>query len=142
MKILPPEVIVTNATPEDQKRMEDAILASLTADQQKEYESFRAEEKSNALEAVANRELSHLQSMTNLSPEQKDQAFAAFSEIASREFNLPVLEPGKDAEAIKEAVSARWAARQEALREILTPEQMAIYQQAGNPFASGTGTGG
>jgi RNA polymerase sigma factor (sigma-70 family) len=139
MKISPPNVIVTKATPEDQKKMEDTISASLTADQQKEYESFRAEEKANALEAVANRELSRLQSMTTLSPEQKDQAFAAFSEIAARESNLPVLDPGKDADAIMEAVEARWAARQEALSAILTPEQMAIYQQAGNPFRRGTG---
>ena len=139
MKIIPPDVIVTKATPEDQKKMEDTITASLTADQQKEYESFRAEEKANALEAVANRELSRLQSMTNLSPEQKDQAFAAFSEIASRESNLPVLEPGKDAEALQEARATRWADRQEALSAILTPEQMAIYQQAGNPFPRGAG---
>jgi RNA polymerase sigma factor (sigma-70 family) len=139
MKISPPNVIVTGATPEDQKKMEDTIIASLTDEQQKEYESFRAEEKANALEAVANRELSRLQSMTTLSAEQKDQAFAAFSEIASRESDLPVLDPGKDAEAIKEAVAHRWAARQEALSGILTPEQMAIYQQHGNPFARGTG---
>jgi hypothetical protein len=31
-------------------------------------------------------------------------------------------------------VDARWADRLEALGVILTPEQMAIYQQAGNPF--------
>jgi len=77
--------------------------------------------------------------MTTLSPEQKDQAFAAFSEIASRESNLPVLDPGKDADAIMEAAAARWAARQEALSAILTPEQMALYQQAGNPHKRGHG---
>jgi hypothetical protein len=139
IKISPPDVLVNKATPEDQKKMEDGINAALTADQQREYESFRAEEKANALEAVANRELSRLQSMTTLSTEQKDQAFAAFSEIASRESNLPVLDPDKEADAIREAVAARWAARQEALSAILTPEQMAIYQQHGNPFTRGTG---
>ena len=139
MKVSPPNVMVTKATPEDVKRMDDAISASLTAGQQEEYESFRADEKANALEAVANRELSNLQSMTTLSPEQKDQAFAAFSEIASRESMLPVLDPAKEAEAIQEAVAARWADRQDALRAILTPEQMALYQQAGNPFGRGTG---
>jgi RNA polymerase sigma factor (sigma-70 family) len=139
MEISPPNVLVRKATPEDLQKMEDGITAALTADQQREYASFREEEKANALEAVANRELSRLQSMTNLSPEQKDQAFAAFSEIASRESNLPMLDPDKNAEAIKEAVEARWAARQEALSAILTPEQMAIYQQAGNPFHRGAG---
>ncbi|MES2470035.1 MAG: sigma-70 family RNA polymerase sigma factor [Verrucomicrobiota bacterium] len=139
MKVSPPNVMVTKATPEDVKRMDDAISASLTAGQQEEYESFLAEEKANALEAVANRELSNLQSMTTLSPEQKDQAFAAFSEIASRESMLPVLDPAKEADAIQEAVAARWADRQDALKAILTPEQMALYQQAGNPFGRGTG---
>jgi hypothetical protein len=139
MKIIPPDVIVTKATPEDQKKMEDGIIAALTADQQKEYETFRAEEKANALEAVANRELSELQSITTLSPEQKDLVFAAFSEIASKESDLPVLEPVRDADAIRQAEKTRWAARQEALSAILTPEQMALYLQAGNPFHPGAG---
>ncbi|MES2705833.1 MAG: sigma-70 family RNA polymerase sigma factor [Verrucomicrobiota bacterium] len=141
IKIAPPNVIVTKASPEEVKKMEDAINASLTAGQQKEYAAFREEEKANALEAVANRELSNLQSMTTLSQEQKDQAFAAFSEIASRESTLPVLEPGgeREAQAIQEAVEARWADRREALSAILTPEQMAIYQQAGSGYKRGGG---
>jgi DNA-binding MarR family transcriptional regulator len=138
-KISPPNVIPLKPTSDDIKKMDEAVLASLTAVQQKEYEAFRAEERANVLEAVANRELSRLQSMTTLSPEQKDQAFAVFSEIASREATLPVLDPAKEAEAIREAEKARWAARQEALSAILTPEQMAVYQQAGNPFRRGAG---
>ena len=134
MKIIDNDTKVIRATSEDKKKMEDAISAALTADQQKEYESFRAEEKANAAEAVANRELSRLQSMTTLSPEQKDQAFAAFSEIASRESMQDLPEPGGKSDVMKDALETRWAARQEALGAILTPEQMAIYQQAGNPF--------
>lgn len=140
-KVDPPNVIPIKPTPEDLKKMEDSISAALTADQQKDYLTFREEEKANALEAVANRELSNLQSMMTLSSEQKDQAFEALSEIASREATLPVLEPGGDpeAKAIKEAVQARWADRQEALSSILTSEQMALYRQAGNPFKRGGG---
>lgn len=139
IKVSPPNVIVTKATPEDIQKMEDVIRDSLVADQQMEYESFRAEERANALEAVANRELSSLQSMTTLSPEQKDQAFAAFAEIASRESVRPVLDPAIETKAIEEAVKTRWADRLEALSSILTPEQLAIYQQAGNPFTRGFG---
>jgi RNA polymerase sigma factor (sigma-70 family) len=139
-KIDPPNVIPVKPTADDIRKMEDGVLAALTADQQKEYQSFREDEQANALEAVANRELSRLQSMTTLTQEQKDLAFAAFSEIASREINLPVLDPDKEAEAISEAEKARWAARQEALGAILTPEQMAVYQQADNPFRRGTGS--
>jgi RNA polymerase sigma factor (sigma-70 family) len=133
-KIIDNDTKVIRASAEDKKRMEDAISASLTAGQQREYESFRAEEKANAVEAVANRELSRLQSMTTLSPEQKDQAFAAFSEIASKESMEDLPEPGSDPGVMKDALETRWTARQEALGAILTPEQMAIYQQAGNPF--------
>jgi RNA polymerase sigma factor (sigma-70 family) len=140
-KIIDNDVKVFRASADDKKKMEDGIIASLTAGQQKEYESFRAEEKANAVEAVANRELSRLQSMTTLSPEQKDQAFAAFSEIVSRESMQDLPEPGGNREAMKGALEARWADRQEALGAILTPEQMAIYQQAGNPFVA-RGPGG
>jgi hypothetical protein len=133
-KIIDNDKKVIRPSADDKKKMEDAISASLTAGQQKEYQSFRAEEKANAVEAVANRELSRLQSMTTLSPEQKDQAFAAFSEIASRESMEDLPEPGSDPGVMKDALETRWADRQEALGAILTPEQMAIYQQAGNPF--------
>jgi RNA polymerase sigma factor (sigma-70 family) len=138
-KVIDNDTKIIRATVDDKKKMEDAISASLTADQQKEYESFRAEEKANAMEAVANRELSRLQSMTTLSPEQKDQAFAAFSEIASRESMEDLPEPGSNSDVTKDLLEARWAARLEALGAILTSEQMEIYQQAGYPFAK---TGG
>lgn len=138
-KISPPNVIPVKPTAEALRKMEDAISATLTADQQEEYHVFRAEEKANVLEAAANQELSRLQSMVTLSPEQKDQAFAAFSDIASRESSLPVLDPDREAPAIRETEKTRWAERQEALNAILTPEQMALYQQAGNPFRRGSG---
>jgi hypothetical protein len=140
-KIIDNDTKVIRASSEDKKKMEDTIRAALTAAQQREYDSFRAEEKANAVEAVANRELSRLQSMTTLSPEQKDQAFAAFSEIASRESMQDLPEPGSDPGVMKDALKTRWADRQEALGAILTPEQMAIYQQAGNPFVA-RGPGG
>ena len=95
--------------------------------------------KANAAEAAANRELSRLQSMTTLSPEQKDHAFAAFTEIASRESMVDLTEPGVKPDVMKDALETRWADRLEALGAILTPEQMAIYQQAGNPFPRGAG---
>jgi DNA-binding MarR family transcriptional regulator len=133
-KIIDDDTKVIRASSEDKKKMEDAIRAALTAEQQKDYDTFRAEEKANAAEAVANRELSRLQSMTTLSPEQKDQAFAAFSGIASRESMEDLPEPGGKSDVMKDALETRWAARLEALGAILTPEQMAIYQQAGNPF--------
>jgi RNA polymerase sigma factor (sigma-70 family) len=133
-KIIDNDTKVIRASSEDKKRMEDVIRAALTAEQQTEYDSFRAEEKANAVEAVANRELSRLQSMTTLSPEQKDQAFAAFSEIASRESMEDLPEPGSAPGVKTDILETRWADRQEALGAILTPEQMAIYQQAGNPF--------
>jgi hypothetical protein len=134
MKIVPNGTLITGVTPDDKKKMADAIKAALTADQQTEYESFRAEEEANAIEAKANRELSTLQSMTTLSPEQKDQAFAALSDLVSSESTQTLPLPDEDPKAIKEALNARWAARQQALGGILTPEQMAVYQQAGNPF--------
>jgi hypothetical protein len=140
-KILQNDTKIIRATVEDKKRMEDAIRASLTAGQQEGYESFLAEEKANAQEAVAYRELSRLQTMTTLSPEQKDQAFAAFAEIASRESMEDLPEPGEDSGVMKDALETRWADRLEALAAILTSEQMAIYQQFGNPFVA-RGPGG
>lgn len=138
-KIIDNDVKVIRASSDDKRKMEDAIRAALTASQQKEYETFRAEEKANAVEAIANRELSRLQSMATLSPEQKDQAFAAFTEIATKESMEDLPEPGGNAKTTKNMLNDRWAARQEALSAILTPEQMANYQQSGNPFRGNGG---
>lgn len=120
-RISPPNVIPVRPTPDELEQMEAMIRSTLTPGQQEEYDAFRAEEMANSLEAAANRDLSRLQSLLTLTDEQKDEAFALFSDIASRETGLPVLDPAQGAAAIREAERARWLERRQALSSILTP---------------------
>jgi Spy/CpxP family protein refolding chaperone len=117
----------------EKQKTAEAIAAVLNDEQKEGYSSFRQEETANAAEAVANRELSQLQSATTLSAEQKDAAFAALSKIALEEQSQSLPDPGGDPSVVEAAMAARWNARQEALSGILTPEQQAVYQQSGNP---------
>lgn len=125
------------------------ISALLTPEQQQAYTTFRQEQRSNDVEVKANKELARLQSSLTLNPEQKDKAFAALTKLADEEFDNPVspmaamlqqqmkMMPDRDPElkqhaeeinAAADFTAQRRQARVEAMREVLTPEQLALYQ--------------
>jgi hypothetical protein len=80
------------------------------------------------VEIATNREMAQLQQQLTLTPEQKDQAFQALGDIARMEAENP--RKGFDPTAIEAAKQARM----DALRPILTPEQMKAYES--NPTMS------
>lgn len=126
------------------------IAALLTPEQRQDYIAFRQEQRSNDVEVKANKELARLQSSLTLSPDQKDKAFATLTKIADEEYDNPVnnmaalMQQGMkmqgnkkdpDMEAHMEEIKAatdyaaeRRKMRVEAMREVLTPEQLAIYE--------------
>jgi hypothetical protein len=127
------------------------IAAVLTPEQQQAYAAVRQEQRTNDVEIKANKELARLQTSLTLTQEQKDKAFTLLSTLADQEYDNPVspmagpiaqqLErtpgaPGmKDLEPHAEEIKAaaalaaeRRTQRIEAMREILTPEQMALYE--------------
>ena len=129
----------------------EKIAALLTPEQQEGYTAFRQEQRTNDIEIKTGKELARLQSSLTLSPDQKDKAFAVLSAMAQQEYDTPVspmtnlmvqqIETQGDGAAakalqphIEEIKAAGDLARQrrqqrvEAMREILSPEQVSLYE--------------
>lgn len=98
----------------------------LSPDQQERLDGYIEDQRANQIEIIANAQLMQLQSMLSLSDEQKDQAFASFARIAEdRVDNPPAAGDGPGP-----GPAAFFEQNVEAMREVLTPEQMEIYQRA------------
>jgi hypothetical protein len=129
--------------------LDGKITALLTPEQQQDYTAFRQEQRSNDVEVKANKELARLQGSLTLSPEQKDKAFATLTKLANEEYDNPVnnmaammqqqmkLRPPNKPEmkehmaeinAAADFAAERRKMRVDAMREVLTPEQLAIYE--------------
>lgn len=109
-------------------KLDDQLAALLSSEQQDEFAAFQQEQRENRAEIATNREMSQLQQQLTLTPEQKDQAFQALGDIARNEAENP--QNGFDPAAREAAMQAR----KDALRPILTPEQMKAYES--NPMMS------
>jgi hypothetical protein len=107
---------------------EQQLAGLLSPEQQDEFTAFQQEQRENQVEIATNREMAQLQQQLTLTPEQKDQAFQALGDIARKEAENP--QRGFDPAAIEAAKQART----DALRPILTPEQIKAYES--NPAMS------
>jgi len=107
---------------------DDKLAALLSPEQKDSFAAFQQEQRENKVEIATNREMGQLQQQLTLTPEQKDQAFQALGDIARREAENP--QRGFDPEAMEAARQSRL----DALRPILTPEQMKAYES--NPAMS------
>ncbi|WP_386780342.1 hypothetical protein [Luteolibacter ambystomatis] len=102
----------------------DAKIAEvLTPEQQAKFKAFQQERKENRIEIATNREMTRLQQGLTLTPEQKDRAYQALGDLAQREEEQPASN-GFDPQAMVD----KQQARRDALRPILTPEQMKAYE--------------
>jgi hypothetical protein len=136
------------------------ISALLTPEQQEAYTAFRQEQRTNEVEVKANKELARMQASLTLSPEQKDKAFAVLTKLADGEYDNPVSpmaglmqqqmqfmpegrgdkglkEHADEVNAAAELATQRQKQRVDAMREFLTEEQVALYenQQKQNSMA-------
>ncbi len=102
----------------DTPSLEDELAQILEGEQFAAFESYQMEQLANEAEVRAYRDLASLQSMFDLSPEQKDLAFRA----------LVDLDPPEDGQAYGGFV--RRELRKAALEPILTPEQFEIYEDS------------
>jgi gas vesicle protein len=100
------------------------IRAALDEEQAASYDTFLADQRTNTIEIHANQRLAQLQQTLDLTPEQKDQAFSVFTDSAASQFNNPSLHGVKE--------------EREILREILTPEQVVVYESTPQVFISGS----
>lgn len=107
---------------------EETLSKTLTPEQQQEYKTYQAEEKSSQIEMMANMELMQLQTTVSLSEEQKDKAFQAFSQEAQRTSDPQSYQTGGTIDT-NTIIDQQMQRKKEALRGILTPEQFAIYEK-------------
>ena len=127
----------------------EKVAALLTPEQQEAYTAFRQEQRTNDIEIKTGKELARLQASLTLSPEQKDKAFAVLSAMAEQEYDTPVSpmagflaqqakangsgnkdlqEHLEEITAAGDLVTQRRQQRVEAMREILAPEQVSLYE--------------
>lgn len=107
----------------DAEAFERELAGILDEDQMAGYQDYQQKVKENLTEVVARRDLNQLQSTVMLDEEQKEQAMAAFAEIAG---DTLTKEPGGyTAPFLDMGANER---KKEALTDILTPEQMRAYE--------------
>ncbi len=145
------ELFLTAINPaKSQESLDQQIASLLSPDQQAGYAAVKQEQRANGVEIAANKELSKLQAAMTLTPEQKDQAFGVFSQLANEDHDHPIppivafasMTPGAG-DAMEHEIGAegvvqlkklaeesqqRKLRRLEALKSILTPEQFNIYE--------------
>lgn len=97
------------------------IRALLNDEQAASYDAYLAERRANSIESQANQRLAQLQQSLDLSPEQKDQAFKIFTETAQNQLSSDREQGASMFTTPKE--------EKEAFRQILSPEQMEVYEQ-------------
>jgi len=107
----------------DREALDAKLAEVLTPEQQDKFQAFQQDQKENRIEIATNREMTRLQQSLTLTPDQKDRAYQALGELAQREENQPATS-GID----PQAMMAKQQARRDALRPILTPEQMKAYE--------------
>ncbi len=118
---------------EDKFNFDSELLSLLEDDQRATYESQLQAQQENYVEATANQHLARLQiAVSDLSEEQKDHAFGEFARLAQED----VEENGVPAQDGPVSFDIRRMMRQQtlqqdALKEVLTEEQLASYQQSG-----------
>lgn len=98
-----------------EEAFESFMRELLDEDQQAGFDAFLERELANRIEARANADLAHLQSVVSLDPTQKEAAFAAFAEIAAEN------------EAAGRPLAIGTGRLREALEPVLTPEQMEVW---------------
>lgn len=108
-----------------QKQYEEDLMALLSDDQKAAYAEYQAERRANQIEVQANRELASLQSRFDLTEDQKNSAFDAFTELAATDVDAQAETGNRFGNFQKQRQQ-----RQEAMADVLTPEQMEVYQQS------------
>jgi len=133
----------------NEAELDGALAPLMNPDQQNAYAQLKQEQRANTIEIAANKELGKIQSSITLTNQQKDEAFAILSNLATADAANPVpsivnmvnmpggaqhmeQEVGKETAgrilALAAEATARKTRRIEAMQNILTPEQFSVYE--------------
>ena len=117
----------------------DQTLASvLTPEQQTAYQQVQADEQASRADMAATVQVDQMAPLLQLSDSQKDQVVQALYQVQASAPDPASLLTNPNAASV---ISAQAQATQAALAKVLTPDQMALYQQEGQTVSQG-GFGG
>jgi hypothetical protein len=101
-----------------------AIKDLLTPEQQAGYDQLQVEERQNRAQMTANMELMQIQSMLQLDQSQQDRVYSAVYDLT-----LKQMTPAADGTGAPKDINQAFDAKVDALRPILTPDQLQNYQK-------------
>jgi len=113
------------------------LATVLTPDQQAQYQQVQAEEQASRADTAATVQINQVAPLLQLSDSQKDQVFNALYQV-----QMGAPDPTTMMTNPMAAVTAQSQATQAALAKVLTPDQMALYQQAAAAVPTFGGGGG
>jgi len=112
----------------------DKTLASvLTPDQQTAYQQVQADEKTSRADTAATVQMNQVAPLLQLTDAQKDQVFNALYQVQMSAPDPASLMTNPNAATL---VTSQAQATEDALSKILTPDQMALYQQQAQSMPS------
>jgi Spy/CpxP family protein refolding chaperone len=118
----------------------DKTLASvLTPEQQAAYQQVQADEKTSRADTEATVQVNQVTPLLQLSDSQKEQVFNALYQVQASAPDPISLMTNPNAATV---IAAQAQATQDALAKVLTPDQMALYQQEGQTVSQFGGFGG
>ncbi len=103
---------------------EAEIKQLLSPDQQADYEQYKVEERQTNAQMMANSEMLQIQSMLQLDQSQQDRVYNALYDLS-----LKQMTPVADGTGSPKDINQAFDAKVDALRPILTPDQLQSYQK-------------
>ncbi|MEJ0000402.1 MAG: hypothetical protein WDO13_15340 [Verrucomicrobiota bacterium] len=112
------------------KSVDQVLNDILTPDQKTAYQQVQTEQKNNAAEMMASTQLNQVESLAQLNDAQKDQVYNALYQVQmdSEDPNWVKANVGNGTDPTA-FLDAQEKAKEAALGKILTPDQLAAYQE-------------
>jgi Spy/CpxP family protein refolding chaperone len=116
--------------------LNQTLTTVLTPEQQIAYQQVQADEQASRADMAATMQVDQMSPLLQLSDSQRDQVSQALYQVQASAPDPESLMANPNAAAV---VAAQAQATQDALAKVLTPDQMALYQQMGQSFSQGGG---
>jgi hypothetical protein len=116
--------------------LDQTLATVLTPEQQTAYQQVQADEQASRADMAATTQVDQMSPLLQLSDSQRDQVSQALYQIQASAPDPVSLMANPNAAAV---IAAQAQATQDALAKVLTPDQMALYQQMGQSFSQGGG---
>ncbi len=119
--------------------LDQTLVATLSPSQQMEYKKVQADEQTSRAETAATIQMDQMAPLLQLSDAQKDQVSSALYQLQISQPDPVTLISNPDAMSV---LASQAKNTEEVMAKVLTPDQMGVYQQAGQAFTQFGGAGG